>query len=372
MSNVEIGGRPLGPNAIRRSPRGRRKVPCGKVWPNGEFGLSWHYKDESIDAPDSNRAGGVSLEGMRRISLILVLEREYLKAVAAAVLYPWLVKSPKSAQRPKTYGRKGLTAYGAKVVRNGAYLLQEKYGKGRLSFITFTLPPLGQTDLGHVAEKWSYLLKTLLQGLRRMLAARRLPESIVLVTELQPHRLETRDLGALHVHLVLVGRHQRGAWEYTPFQYKALWLRLISNILGKPLECYPCENVQSVKKDASNYLSKYMSKGAGEIAEYAEIEGWNKVPRQWWTATQTIKNAVKKRTISGEQSSKILDTVIHNYWKNGGIPNTMGVIFSRPITIEATKYQDIVIGYFGRIDRSTYQDMYDLSISYRDSLVSSC
>ena len=46
------------------------------------------------------------------MSLILVFEREYLKAVAVAVLYPWLVKSPKSAQRPETYGRKGLTPYG--------------------------------------------------------------------------------------------------------------------------------------------------------------------------------------------------------------------------------------------------------------------
>jgi len=369
--NTLTGSRPLGPGAIARSPRGRHKVPCGRVWPNGEFGLSWQYKDEEIDTPRTERAGGVSLEHMRLMSLILVFEREYLKAVAVAILYPWLVKSPKSAQRPETYGRKGLTPYGSKVVRNGAFLLQEKYGKGRLSFATFTLPPLGQTDLGVVAARWGYLLKTLLQALRRMLRARSLPESIVLVTELQPHRLESRDLGALHVHLVFVGRHQRSAWEYTPFQYKSAWLRLISNILDKPLDCYPCENVQRVEKDASNYLSKYMSKGAGDIAEYADIEGWDKVPRQWWSATQSIKKAVKKRTISGEQSSQILDAMLHNYWEKGGVPNTDGVVFSRPITIKATKYQDLVIGYFGKIDRSTYFDLYELSASYRSSVAES-
>ena len=369
--STRIGSFPLSPNAVRRSSRGRVKVPCGRIWPNGEFGLSWQYKDEELEAPRTERAGGVSLEHMRLMSLIMVLEREYLKAVGMTALYPWLVKSPKLAQRPETYGRKGLTPYGSKVVRNGAYLLQEKYGKGRLSFATFTLPPLGQKDLGLVAARWGYLLKTLLQALRRMLQARSLPESIVLVTELQSRRLEARDLGALHVHLVFVGRHRHSAWEYTPFQYKSTWLRLISNILGKPLDCYPCENVQRVERDASNYLSKYMSKGAGDIAEYAEIEGWDKVPRQWWSATQTIKKAVKKRTVSGEQSSRILDALLHNYWKKGGVPNTEGVVFSRPITVEATKYQDLVIGYFGKIDKPTYQDIYDLSVSYRDSLVSS-
>jgi len=371
--STPAGSRPLSPGAVARSPRGRSKIPCGRIWPNGEFGLSWQYKDEELDTPRIERAGGVSLAHMRLMSLILVFEREYLKAVAMAVLYPWLVKSPKSAQRPETYGRKGLTPYGSKVVRNGAYLLQEKYGKSRLSFATFTLPPLGQTDLGLVAARWGYLLKTLLQALRRMLRARSLPESIVLVTELQPRRLETRDLGALHVHLVFVGRHRRRGWEYTPFQYKSTWLRLISNILEKPLDCYPCENVQRIEKDASNYLSKYMSKGAGDIAEYADIEGWDKVPRQWWSATQSIKKAVKKRTISGEQSSKVLDALLHNYWKKGGVPNTDGVVFSRPITIKATKYQDLVIGYFGKIDRSTYFDLYELSTSYRESVAeSSC
>lgn len=361
---------PLSPSAVRRSSKGRAKVPCGRIWPNGEFGLSWQYRDEEVEAPGIESAGGVSLEGMRRTSLILRLEDEYLRAVAMAVLHPWLVKSAKSAQRPETYGRKGLTPYGAKVVRNGAHLMQERYGKGRLSFITFTLPPLSRSDAAAVAGRWGYLLKTLLQDLRRKLAKRSLPESIVLVTELQPKRLESGDLACLHVHLVLVGRHSGQGWAYSPFVYKSIWLRLISNILGKPLDCFPVENVERVKVDASNYLSKYISKGAGDIAEYAEIAGWECVPRQWWTATVPIKNAVKKYTISGSQTAKLLDSILHEYWKKGGVPNSNGIVFSRPITIETAKYQDLVIGYFGKVTNETYWDLYDLSVSYRDSIVS--
>jgi len=113
-----------------------------------------------------------------------------------------------------------------------------------------------------------------------------------------------------------------------------------------------------------------MSKGSEDVEKFAELVGWERVPRQWWTATKSIKKAVKKFTISGEEMSKILDTIVHNYWESGGVPGTMGVVFSRPITIKATEYQDLVIGYFGKIDRATYRDLWELSVSYRDSLVS--
>jgi len=369
-SNTRAGSFPLGPNAARRSSRGRSKVPCGRIWPNGEFGLSWQYKDEEIEAPSANCAGGVSLEHMRLMSLVLEFEREYLKAVARAVLYPWLVKSPKSSQRPETYGRKGITGYGQKVVRSGCHLLQRKYGKGRLSFLTLTLPDLPPSDLEVIALGWADLVRQLMQHLKRRLERQGLPPSIVLVTELQPKRLKDGSQGCLHVHAVFVGRHRRQRWLMTPQDIRGVWLRLLSRKVGFPVYSDSCENIQRVEKSAENYLSKYMSKGAECIAEYADKFGWQSVPRQWWSASSAVKNAVKKYTISGEQSSKILDALLHNYWKKGGIPDTDGVVFSRPITVPITEHQDLVIGYFGKIDQSTYQDIYDLSVSYRDSIVS--
>jgi hypothetical protein len=304
------------------------------------------------------------------MSLVLTFEREYIKAVLATSLLPWLVKSTKSAQRPETYGRKGLTSYGAKVVRNGAHLLQEKYTKRRLGFITFTLPPLPHEELAAVASRWGYLLKTLLQALRRRLREKSLPESIVLVTELQPRRLRSADLGALHVHMVLVGRHHRKAWAYSPRDYRNIWLGLVGNIVGRTLDDFPCENVESVKRDAGNYLSKYMSKGSEDIREYAEINGWECVPRQWWSATMSIKKAIKERTVTGQMSSSLLDKIVHQYWKNGGEANTCGLKFARPITIPGTKYQDIVIGYFGRLRPETYQDIYEISRGFRQEVAS--
>jgi hypothetical protein len=123
----------------------------------------------------------------------------------------------------------------------------------------------------------------------------------------------------------------------------------------------PCENVQRVEKDASQYLSKYMSKGTASVADYAEIDGWDMVPRQWWSATAPIKKAVKKYTISGEFAAGILDQLIETWQKNGYLPDTEGVKFCRPITIKATKYQDYLIGFFGKIDKETYIDIWDLT-----------
>jgi len=112
-----------------------------------------------------------------------------------------------------------------------------------------------------------------------------------------------------------------------------------------------------VEKDASQYLSKYMSKGVASVADYAEINGWGMVPRQWWSATASVKNAVKKYTISGSLASSMLDQIVENWQKNGYVPHSEGVDFCRPITIRATKYQDYLIGFFGKIDRETYWDI---------------
>jgi hypothetical protein len=104
-----------------------------------------------------------------------------------------------------------------------------------------------------------------------------------------------------------------------------------------------------------------MSKGVADISDYAEIEGWELVPRQWWTATNAVKAAVKKYTITGEFASSMLDEIIYGWQRGGYQPKALGVEFCRPITIRATLYQDYVIGFFGKLDRETYDDIRELT-----------
>jgi hypothetical protein len=115
-----------------------------------------------------------------------------------------------------------------------------------------------------------------------------------------------------------------------------------------------------VEKDASQYLSKYMSKGVVSVAEYAEINGWGMVPRQWWSCTAPIKSAVKKYTITGEFAASMLDEIIYTWQGGGYVPKTLGVAFCRPITLALTKHQDYVIGYFGKLDKATYDDVREM------------
>lgn len=352
------GFTPSVPGREHVSKQARAKVPCGRIWPNGEFGLSYHNRtNERDELPERQYQPTEDSRWSVTTGVFWHLCQSWLIARAEWEFLPWLVKSPKSAQRPETYGRRGITAYGQKVVRSGAYLLQEKYGKERLSFLTLTVPRLGWEEECKVAGRWAYLTKALLQALRRRLERAGLPKSVVLVTELQPKRLQGREPGSLHLHLVFVGRARGAGWAYRPQEYRELWLGLLSNVLGRTVPDAPCENVQRVEKDASQYLSKYLSKGVVSVAEYAEINGWNMVPRQWWSATSPIKKAVKKYTISGELAASILDQIVENWQKKGYLPNTEGVNFCRPITIKATKYQDYLIGFFGKIDKETYDDV---------------
>lgn len=329
------------------------KVPCCRIWPNGEFGLSWSSREEEADRLTDNPAGGVSVGRMREEARE-ISEREDGSA-------PWLVKSAKSAQRPETYGRKGITSYGSKVVRSGAYLLQERYGRRRLSFLTLTLPPLEPDELQRVAESWGDCVKQLIQGLARVLQRQGLPRLIVAVTEIQEKRLQGAGLGYLHVHATFVGRHSRGAWCLSPEDVRRMWLAIVSRKVGRIVESESCEEIRVVRKSAENYLGKYMSKGGEALGEYAEKMGWKSVPRQWWTATQPVKNWVKKRSLNGELISNLLDEIVHEFWKNGGESNTNGIKFCRPITIKSTEYQSYVIAYFGKIDRETYRDLESLT-----------
>lgn len=350
------------PGRERLNPLAQPKVPCGVIWPNGEFGISYHSKKEQVD-PEPKRPyvpNGWTVATVRH-AVCQSVWSVWPDSKTAWPETPWLVKSPKSAQRPETYGRKGITGYGQKVVRSGAHLLQSKHGKGRLSFLTLTVPSYGFEDESRIAENWAYLTKALLQALRRKLSKKGLPGSIVLVTELQPKRLQGREPGCLHLHLVFVGRRARSAWAYSPREYRELWLGLLSNLLGRTVPDAPCENVQRIEKDASQYLSKYMSKGVASVTDMADIVGWERVPRQWWSATAPIKAAVKKYTMKGPLSSSLLNELLEIWQKEGGRPGENGVRFCRPITIELTKKVKYTIGFFGRLDGETYADLHDLT-----------
>jgi hypothetical protein len=328
------------------------KEACGTVWPNGEFGLGYAVKREESRPSAVNPAGGVSLDRQRDECAAIADSAE------AALDLTSLPNSHKQSNRPETYGRKGLSGYGGKFIRNSGHLLQERYGKARLSFWTLTLPPMSAKDASVVACSWGETIRQLIQTLSRLLERQGLPTEVALVTELQTKRLQAEDAACLHVHLICVGRFQKGPWLISPKELRRWWLKRLNRVTAGSVDSMNCVDVKRVKKDAGNYLSKYMSKGADDITKYAEKVGWECVPRQWWNVSKAMRDAVKSGCIRSRTMMSIVDGMVHeHYFGDAG-----GAFkFVRMIEVKATEFQSFVVGYWGRMTREAVADLRDLA-----------
>ena len=72
------------------------------------------------------------------------------RLVALGTLVPLVHQSVESSPKTQKPSRKrllGMTKNMARNIRNGVYLLEQKYGKDNLSFLTLTLPDLSSDDL---------------------------------------------------------------------------------------------------------------------------------------------------------------------------------------------------------------------------------
>lgn len=348
------GGFPVGRNPQGFGSRNRHsrpvRVPCGTIWPHGEFSLGYTplgTEDEFERLP--SRAGfGGDRESLRR-SVARMVEDEGGSPLGLSL--PSNSHTP--PKRPETYGRKGITANGKKMIRAGATLLQRRYGRRRLSFLTLTLPRL--TDDGHraVARSWGELIRQLGQYLRRRLRRAGLPEAYVLVSECQTRRVENADLGCLHVHVVFVGRKGvRKAWAFRPQEFRHWWLSAISRISGEVVGGCACEELRMVRSNAAGYLGKYMSKGAASAVSLGAARGWDCLPRQWWSVNKSMRDWIKAETRKGLRVGALLDGMVNAYFE-GANPKFPGVLFCHQIDAPGGP---VTVGYYGRLSEAERVD----------------
>lgn len=329
----DIPGRGVGAVPVR--------VPSGRIWPNGEFSLGWTPDGEAMDSSYSVYEVPVErpLTDEQRALLEAGNELE--------VDSPLGLSLPPNQHRPETYGRYGITGYGKKVVRSGVYLLEGKYGKERLTFLTLTVPPMEPDELRTVASSWGAMVGRLTQWLSRRLQQRGLPRSIVSVTECQPRRAEAGDLGCLHLHAVFVGRKGRkGKWAFCPQEIREWWLSELSRRVGRNVHSGAVENLQMVRRSAEGYLGKYMSKGSEASSLLAAKHGWEALPRQWWSCTRNVKAAVARYSCQGRRTGQYLEQLIDWYFK--GRADFPGVLMAHHVVIDGTPY---LVGFSGRFDK---------------------
>jgi hypothetical protein len=216
-----------------------------------------------------------------------------------------LVHSSNSPLEPKL--RKGLSFRGRRIIRNLAHSLQSRFSKHDLAFLTLTVPNKSPEYLEAVRLKWGQIVSRFLNAVSQKYRRnwnRALP--YVSVTELQEKRFILHKELAPHEHIIYHARDVNGGWLYSPRQIRKLWSRCITECLSGgetelPVlsEYSACENLVTVRKDASRYLSKYLSKGSGEN----KLRGsngdkydtqLNQVSGRWYRASRCCYKAVNK------------------------------------------------------------------------------
>lgn len=313
----------------------RIRVPKGTIWPNGQFSLGYQFRTEGIPARVSEEwawlPGGGS--GSNLVSTL-----KFSQAPIAA---------PVEAQKKRgKYGRGGITTYGSRMVKNCAFLMEERFGVKGLAFWTWTVPPLSEEGRALLASKWGEVVRQLYQWLKRSLVKSGVRPLIVGVTEIQTKRLELYGEAYLHHHAVIpafVPGSKR--FSVDVFGARAFFKNLIERIVGHSLSWTPRVNAQIVRKSAESYLGKYLSKGPGDIETASKDLGEESIPGQWWNVTAEARSMVQKRVRRGESPGREIDLLFSLVVEDESY-EFPGVIF--PILLRRGE-DTFVAGCYGRL-----------------------
>lgn len=273
--------------------RERRRRPFLTLFPNGQFSLSYKYRTSDIEAKEED-------------------EWRFLRGVGyqrpTAERAPNLVSTQQSSQptphgegrKSRKYGLKGITRFGSKMVRSGAYILQRDYGRRDLTFLTITVPALSRDERVAIAQRWGELMRQTIQYLSRQLRRSGQQELIVSVTELQSARLHRYGQAYLHAHLVFPARVKGSrSWAVPVGDFRTWWKSAIERVIGRELDLLPRVEAKTIRKSAEGYLGKYMTKGSESMQGIVDDLGEDSVPGQQWNMSGPLRQKVKSETVNG-------------------------------------------------------------------------
>lgn len=197
----------------------------------------------------------------------------------------------------KRYGLKGISARGRESVKEGAYLLEKRYGK-RLGFYTLTCPYTELNDIYLYNQNIAYIQRSYFQEVKREYQRQGVVWSYVSVLEIQPKRFSDTGVSCLHIHYIAPCYAPRTwKWVLTADALRAIWQRVLSNALGFPASTKASIDASVVKTSAIGYIAKYMSKGGAEV-EFLAQNCPDQLPSQWWSMSSNVRQAVKNNTVS--------------------------------------------------------------------------
>lgn len=323
----------------------------GTLWPNGEF--SFAYVPDDVTQVTRGEECSWAAPGPGEGD-------EGASALGLSMLNNLPEENPTGTSPPEKarYGLKGMTSQARRKVRSSAYLLQERYGKERLSFLTLTVPPLPDVSAERqLASRWHDAVRYLLRRLKVLLAQRKLPPFVIGVSEVQVSRYAETGQFPLHLHLLVVGRkRKRGAWGIHYSEFRQAWSDILQGIVGHSIETRALENVKEVAKDAGGYLGKYMSKSQNEVEKVVSDGNEWMLPKQWWFSTKEMKTWLKSKVLKGKYTGTVLESLVHEVWDS---PGEYPDLWLRKIEIDLDGFK-YVAGWIGKIPLEWVKDLQSL------------
>lgn len=193
-------------------------------------------------------------------------------------------------------GSKGISSHGRRTVRSACTILEEKYGKSGLAFLTLTAPVLSPDGQVLFVSQWGTICETLRKRLRRLAKRQNIHLDWVDVTELQPRRSKREGWACLHLHAVFNSRLSGGYW-LTADEIRRIWQEILEHYTGDEICTKSAVDIVAVKKSAANYLGKYISKGGETIKQFESTPWADIMPTKWWYVSSDLKREVKESQV---------------------------------------------------------------------------
>jgi len=313
------------------------------LYPTGEFSAT--KRRETASLVPSNYAEGYETASAYLARSCACPGRPTAEFVSEAIPPLGLSNVPNSHSVRKARGRKGISRYNKRLIVNSCLLLEKKYGRSHLSFLTLTLP---SEYANRSIDSYREAKRQMHQWLQRALSARGLPSELVGCTEVQVQRLHNRSEFALHEHWIFVGRLPHQTWAFRPVEIQSKWLQILGCVYkvgASEQHSKAAVNVQRVKRSAGAYLGKYMSKGGDVVAWAIENGLESMLPSSWVTRSISMLRMFQSSIVrfNIEDSRSIHDTLQDNF--------SIFVRWGRNLTIEMESGMRVWLGFCGFLNR---------------------
>lgn len=325
-----------------------QKHYSGKVFPSGRFSLGSTPK-KSL-APDSARD-----EINEKATLCDLSSKDFFYGSYGEFSGSALSELPESGYGPVSLlglsspaisrtrsprGVRGISARQADLIKYWISQLEAKYSRSSLSFLTLTVPNVGEHLRNAIQSKWATIVHRFVESLKRILCRYGSPSDAIFgCTEIQIKRSQKEGWNVPHLHLVFVGKRTRkDSWIVTPRRVRIIWRRVLFNAVGPfDADFGASENLQRVRFSAARYLSKYISKGSSKSVTRATDGEWH--PSDYIVCGRRFRRDFKCRTVGGFEVGRFIFELLRR--------NTLLTDwYAKPVCIE-TSIGPQVFGWVG-------------------------